>query len=721
MAERKKDIKKSILLRVKVLYIVFFTIGVSIAAKILYIQYGPNGEELRQKAEKISYETATISADRGDILSYDGRLLATSVPEYEIRMDFSAQGLTDSIFRHNVDSLAYYLASFFGNKSAGAYKAFLSQSFANKSKNRYTLISPRKVNHLEIKEIRSFPLFRLGANRGGFIAVQVNRRLRPHGTLAARTIGMTNASGTKVGIEGSFDSILRGTEGRVLMQKISGNFRIPVHDKSNIDPVDGIDVVSTIDVELQDVAETALRQQLINMNAHWGTAVLMEVSTGEIRAMTNLTRHSDENVIEDFNYAIGMNLEPGSTFKLVSLITLLDDAGATMDETFDTGNGSPQKVGRATVVDTHGYGVLTLAQIFEKSSNVGFAKAVNKYYADKPQNFVDNVSRMGMDKPMELQISGEAKPIVRGPKDRWWDGLTLTMMAYGYAVRVTPLKTLTLYNAVANKGKMMRPMLVTELRQYGQTLRHYSPVVMVDHIASDATIKKVDKAMQDVVDEGTATVLKNPYYKVAGKTGTAQIAQGRGGYHTSDGGREYLATLVGYFPADNPKYSCIVAIKTYRGPAGWNPYYGGTVSGPVLRAIADRVYARSTSLQKGISSQKEKSDERPRIKPGRTDEAMRVANRFDAKAEAPRKSQWFAEVSTKVADTDSTFTEIVAVDPRSGIVPEVVGMGLKDALYILEKEGLTVTFEGRGTVKSQSVKAGEKAQRGMLIALKLMP
>ena len=438
MSEGRTDIKKGIFRRVRVLYALFFFVGMLIAGKILYLQYGPKGPALRNKGTTITYERVKLEADRGDVLACDGRILATSVPMYEVRMDFAANGLIDSVFLRDVDSLAGSLSSFFGDKSKGAYKLMLVNAFRNRKKNRYTLISPRRVNHLEIKQIAKFPLFRLGQNRSGFIARQINKRMLPHGRMAARTIGMVNEAGTRLGIEGAFDSVLRGIDGSVMMQRVSGSFRVPVPDEMNVDPVDGIDVVTTLDVDIQDVAEKALRDQLIAMQADWGTAILMEVATGEIRAMANLTRYSDERVVEDFNYAIGMNLEPGSTEKLASLITLLDDAGASLDETYDTGDGRIV-IGRAKVVDSHACGLLTLKGVFEKSSNVGFAMAVNKYYRDDPKRFVDHLCKMGLDQPLGLQIAGEQKPVIRKPGDKWWDGTTLTMMSYGYALRLTPL------------------------------------------------------------------------------------------------------------------------------------------------------------------------------------------------------------------------------------------------------------------------------------------
>ena len=427
MSEGRTDIKKGIFRRVRVLYALFFFVGMLIAGKILYLQYGPKGPALdrksvvkgpalRNKGTTITYERVKLEADRGDVLACDGRILATSVPMYEVRMDFAANGLIDSVFLRDVDSLAGSLSSFFGDKSKGAYKLMLVNAFRNRKKNRYTLISPRRVNHLEIKQIAKFPLFRLGQNRSGFIARQINKRMLPHGRMAARTIGMVNEAGTRLGIEGAFDSVLRGIDGSVMMQRVSGSFRVPVPDEMNVDPVDGIDVVTTLDVDIQDVAEKALRDQLIAMQADWGTAILMEVATGEIRAMANLTRYSDERVVEDFNYAIGMNLEPGSTEKLASLITLLDDAGASLDETYDTGDGRIV-IGRAKVVDSHACGLLTLKGVFEKSSNVGFAMAVNKYYRDDPKRFVDHLCKMGLDQPLGLQIAGEQKPVIRKPGD----------------------------------------------------------------------------------------------------------------------------------------------------------------------------------------------------------------------------------------------------------------------------------------------------------------
>ncbi len=716
MKEGQSEIKKSIMRRVRWLYLWFSLAGVLIIGGIVATQYGPRSEELKKKSVRITYERVKLEADRGDILAHDGRILATSIPMYEIRMDFAAQGIVDSIFNKNVGPLSENLAWIFKDKSAAAYKSMLAKYRSAPKKNRYVLISPRRVNFLELQDIKKFPLYRLGTNKSGLITVQVNKRIMPHGSLAARTVGMVNDDGVRVGVEGAFDKELRGVEGNTMMQKISGSFRVPVRDELAVEPIDGMDVVTTLDVDIQDVAETALKAQLDAGEADWGSVVLMEVATGEIRAMSNITRKRSGVFTEEFNYAVGMNLEPGSTFKLAVLMTLLDNAGASLDEMYDTGDGKVM-VGKVKVIDSHACGKVTLSEVFEHSSNVGFALAVNKYYKDKPKRFVDHINNMGLGLPMNVQIAGEPKYIIHYPGKPGWDGTTLTMMSYGYALRVTPLKTLSFYNAVANGGVMMRPLLVKELRQYGQTLRTYQPQTMGKPIATDKTLKKVQDALNKVVEDGTAKVLKNPYYSVAGKTGTAQIAQGRHGYTDSRGGRHYLATLVGYFPADKPRYSCIVVMKTYKGPNSRNTYYGASLAGPVFRAIADRVYASSTEWQMPVSKTRPAIEGKyPVIKYGEAAEYRYVARRFDAPFPGRDHKGWIGMGKPADSLSRDSFRDIVAVE---GVVPDVTGMGLKEALYLLESAGLKVIIYGKGSVYAQSLKAGTSVPRGESIAITL--
>ncbi len=707
---RKPSIKKSIRNRVVLLYILFLAVGVAIAGKIIYLQYGPESKELRAQAEESAYDFKSQEAHRGDILARDGRLLATSVPEYEVRMDFAADGLDDSLFYKNVDSLAEALANFFGDRTKSVYLDLLKRAHANRE--RYKKIAPRRVNYFEREEIAQFPIWREGRNGGGIILEQKSKRVTG---MASRTIGYAKESGDSVGIEKAFDNKLRGTEGNVLKQHISGDFWERVSDPRNVDPVDGIDVVTTLDMELQDIAETELRKQLKKEGADWGTAILMEVSTGEVRAIANLTRNRAGEFVEDYNYAIGPygNLEPGSTFKLASLITLLDEGKASLEEHFDTGNG-PMKIGGRIVTDSHECGDATLRELFEQSSNKGFALAVNKYYGEDPDRFVKHLHQMGLDKPLDLRIPGGEDPNIDSTISR----VTLTSMSFGYALKLTPLKTLSFYNAVANNGTMMRPIFVKELRQQGQTVKTFTPDDMMDHsIASPEVIAQVQEALCGVVNDGTAKdVLRKSNCSVAAKTGTAQIARGNRGYQDSSGGHDYLATMVGYFPADNPRYSCIVAIKTYHGPGHYDGrYYGASLAGPVFCEIINRVYASDLSWQRPLSEQQGKADKAPVLKSGRADEVHCVAKQFDVPYTKIKGAQW--QYFTKL---DSTGMELASLDQDcSGRVPQVVGMGLKEAIYLLEREGLRVEFSGTGYVRHQSLKAGTPVQSGALVVLQL--
>lgn len=729
-AQGKSQIAKDILKRVRWLYFLFLLIAVAIVTRILWIQYGPEGAELREKARRITFERVAVEAERGDILARDGRILATSVPTYEIRMDFGAAGLADSTFNKYVDSLAYRLSSFFGDRSAASYKKMLTDARADPRANRYKLISPRRVNYLEEREIRSFPIFRLGANRGGYIKVQVNRRLKPHGSLAERTIGMTNESGVKLGIEGAYDSQLRGTDGSTMMQRVSGSFRMPVPDPLNIEPVNGLDVVTTLDVDLQDVAETALKAQLDKFSADWGTVVLMEVATGEIHAMSNITRKGPGVFTEDFNYAIGQRLEPGSTFKLATLITLLDDAKMSLDTEIDCENGQA-RVGRRVITDDHPEKVISLRRVFEVSSNIGFAKAVHEHYGEDKQRqarFVDYIRKMGMGDTLGVGIPGERAPLVKHPLESGsaWDGTSLVMMSYGYALEVTPMHTLSLYNAVANGGRMVRPRLVREIQNYGETVKKFGTETINPAICSKTTLQLVRECLEGVVEEGTGRGLRNEHYDVAAKTGTAQMAFDNGGYRDARGGRNYLATMVGYFPADNPKYSCIVAVKTYYGPGRYNTYYGASLAGPVFKAVADRVYASNSTWHDPVDNSGGRVTPQPgSIKNGMTEGLKVIANRLNLPFKLGRSEEEWIYIATAPPPESEDGEETPGAAPYlteacdGETVPPVKGMGLREAMYLLESKGLRVTYSGKGRVTAQSLAEGTPVVRGRTVHLTL--
>lgn len=722
------QIKHDILGRVKFLYGLFIVAGLAIVGRILYLQYGPESAELAAAAADNAYKMETIEASRGDILAHDGRLLSTSIPFYDIRMDFAAQGLADSTFNKYVDSLSVCMAGFFGDKSAKAYKTMFEQARNDRSRNRYKRVAPRRVTYPEWKVISQFPIFRLGRNKGGVITEQIDKRVMPYGTLARRTIGSINEEGVKVGIERSFDEQLRGTDGVTLKEKVSGNFWIPVSDEANTDPVNGIDVVTTLDVDIQDVAETCLKQQLEECNADWGTVVLMEVATGDIRAMANITRKKPGRYREEFNYAAGMLLEPGSTFKLATLIALLEDGGMDLNSMVDC-EGGHAMVNGVSITDSHREGVISLKRVFEVSSNIGFAKSVVKHYSAKPQRYMDFLRHLGFDKPLDMQLADEAMPFVPDPANDThrrrgqWSIQTLPKIAYGYGIEITPMHTLLLYNAVANGGRMVRPRLVRELRQYGLTVEEYPVETVTEKICSQKTIDRVRESLQAVVDDGTGKRLKNPYYSVAAKTGTAQIPlskirRGARGYTDASGGRHYLATLVGYFPADKPRYSMIVAVKTYHGPSNRNSYYAASLAAPIFREIADKVYARHSSWQQTVSETcGVRRSESVEMKGGSAKALRTVARELGLPLDIGRREAGWGAVERP----DSLRATFRAASFYADSVPSVLGMGLKDALYLLECHGLKVSASGKGRVVRQIPAAGSPLHPGGTVGLLLEP
>lgn len=677
----KNNVLNTILRKVKVIYIVFGVACIAIFVRIIWIQLGGKGEQLRTQAIEYSFRNDVIEATRGNILSEDGRILATSIPYYEIRMDMVAKGLDSAYFYQNVRALSDSLSSFFGDKSSAEYHKALTE--AKRKRNAYFRVNFKKVNYLELQKLKTFPIFSLGANKGGFLPVEMGRRVQPYGKLASRSIGFVNRDGLRVGIEGGFEDYLRGKDGLSMMQKISGRFWIPVASPNNVDPVNGMDVVTTINIELQDFAQASLAQQLTFHEADWGTIMVMETKTGHIKAIANATRSSTGDIVENYNYAIGMSQEPGSTFKLATLLALLDDGKADINEMYETGGGRAI-IGPVTVVDATrvGYGTLSLQGVFEKSSNIGFAKAINKYYGTNPAKFIEALTRLGLHKELGLQIAGEARPVLKHPKLRNnWDGMTLTMMSYGYAVRITPIQTLTLYNAVANNGVMVKPLFVKNMIQYGDTVATYQSEVINPKICSDKTLATVQACMEGVVVNGTAKMVANKDYRVGAKTGTAQIAMGSKGYR-DNGGRHYLASIAGYFPADNPKYTMVVIIKTFHRDGSKNAYYGGALSGPLFKMVADYIFNSNYELVKPLVSVPVEADKHLSAK---GEDMKSVANIYKA---------------LKVTGGETTKSTMDTVTNRTA--NNVIGMTLNEALSKLERAGFSgVTTQGRGVVVSQ--------------------
>ena len=698
-------IKRDITWRVGVIYLALVVLAVVVFGKVIYLQVA-EGAEWRALEEKMTTKEREIEANRGNILASDGRKLACSVPSYGLRMDMMAHGLTDEIFNENIDSLAWCLSDFFKDKSAASYKRDLKE--ARRKERRYHRIHTKRVSFTELKKIKQFPIFRLGQNKGGFITEEREIRRRPFGLLASQTIGRLygeKEKGGMNGLENAFNDALKGKNGVSTFSRISGHW-VP---EEVLPPQNGNDIKTSIDIEIQDVAESSLMQQLVKHNAEYGVAILMEVETGKIKAIVNLHRKEVGKYVEDYNYAVVEGTEPGSTFKLASMIAVLEDGYINLDDSIDTGRGYCKFYDRV-MRDSHhgGYGKITYRQVFEKSSNVGISKMIVNHYKKKPKKFIDRIYSIGLNKKLNLEMQGEGEPYIKYPgADNWW-GTSLPWISIGYESKLTPLQTLAFYNAVANNGKMMRPYFVEGVYQHGQLVRSYEPVVLNPSICSLSTIEKVHELLVGVVENGTARNIKNKNYKIAGKTGTAQIAV-NGKYRGADGVR-YQASFAGYFPADRPKYSCIVVVN---GPSN-NVYYGNVVAGKVFKDIADRVYATGFDMMDEHAVEVPDKGVLPYSKGGKKEDLIAVFDELNVTIEGVGvESSWISTTAQehKVNLKRKSFS--------NGLVPNVKGMGAKDAVALLENMGLNVIVSGRGRVIEQSVGAGTRLKTGTRIFIKL--
>jgi cell division protein FtsI (penicillin-binding protein 3) len=688
--------------------IVYFTIAliaVAILIRILILQLVQHGK-WSAMSEQYVYKTAEQPADRGDVLAHDGRLLASSVPYYTIYMDTRSTGMSAATWSNGINGLSAGLAKLLGERSAAGWKTVITE--ARRRGDRYFLIK-RRVDYETLREIKELPIFREGQYKGGMVAQAENRRILPNSELAARTIGYLNLGneGTEVGIEGSFDKYLAGKNGVVVKQRLTGGDWITIDDANSISSRDGNDVVTTIDIDLQDVATTALLTQLKKHDAHHGCAVVMEVATGDIRAIANLEQGNDGSYHESYNYAIAESTEPGSTFKLPSLMAAIEDGVIDTGDIVDTGTGSI-KFYNKIIRDTReeGYGKLTVKQVFEKSSNVGTSKLIYEHYKNNPKDFVNRLYAMKLNEKLDIQLKGEGAPLIRYPGDKLWSGLSLPMMSHGYEVQLTPLQILTFYNAVANDGRMMKPRFVTAIMRNGNVIKRYEPDVIINTIASRSTIKKAKKMMEGVVEHGTATNLKNPNYKIAGKTGTAQIARGKSGYR-SGSVISYQASFVGYFPAENPLYSCIVVVNA---PSN-GVYYGNLVAGAVFREISDKIYATNFFRDYSAENTDGKMLNAPEAGNGYRADINKVLGDLDVRYKKGANSDWVA--TRENGDT----IRLVGINITKGLVPDVRGMSLRDAVYLLENSGYRVKYSGKGRVARQSPEHGARYFEGQVVSL----
>ena len=706
------DVRKDILWRIYLVYLFILLLAGLIVARVVKIQVG-EGAFWKQRAIELTLHYANIEAVRGNIFDVNGQLLATSLPYYEVAVDMNAEAITDEIFESNVDSISAGLSDLFGDRTQSGYKRVLINSRV--SGDRYCKLRDN-VSYQDLQKLKKFPLFRKGRFKGGLIYTQKGKRELPFKFLAARTIRYSTVNAKPVGLEGSCNQQLTGVGGKRLVRRIAGGIEMPVNDENEIEPQDGSDIVSTLDVNIQDVAEHALYNQLKKNKAGWGCVVLMEVKTGEIRAIANLSRVDTATYSENYNYAIGQSTEPGSTFKLVSLMAGMEDGYFNLNDTVNTGNGK-WKFLTQEVKDSHegGLGKLSVKQVFEHSSNVGTAKLIYGHYGKNPQQFIDRLCKMGINLSPELDIAGSGIADVKSTRDKRWSAVSLPWMSFGYELRLTPLQILTFYNAVANDGVMMKPRFVREVRKQGKALKAFEPEVIHPHIASAATIRNAKEMMEGVVLEGTAKNLNNADYKIAGKTGTAQIAKGGGGYGQNSQSTTYQASFVGYFPADNPKYSCIVVVNA---PSD-GVYYGNAVAGPIFREISDKVYSTLLDIHSEVNERQNLASKIPGIKNGSRKDIETICRNLNIPANTNSSS---AEYVNVVFQNDSSVVltgNNVDHALINHVMPSVLGMGLKDALYLLENAGLKVTVIGKGTIRRQSVSAGSKFYKGTELILEL--
>ena len=689
--------------------VVLTLIGFAVVGKAMYIMTAKK-DYWTQVASRLKRDSVVVKPNRGNILSCDGQLMASSIPEYKLYMDFQA-GAEDSVGMHkrdsiwaaNIDTICYELSQIFPQRSAAEFKANLLEGKHKVQKNgtvgaRHWDIWPRRVDYNTFCEVHNLPIFKERTYKGGFHWETYNSRRRPFGTLARRTIGeMFGAKDSaKNGLELSLDTLLRGKNGLMHRRKILSKYLdIPV-----LSPEDGVDVVTTIDVGMQDLAERALVDELKEINGEMGVAILMEVKTGDVKAIVNMSRGQDGNYYEMVNNAISYRCEPGSVFKVASFLVALDDGVIDTTMTIPTGCGVMEMHGRP--MKDHnwrrgGYGTINVARALEVSSNIGVSYLIDKYYGHNPKKYVEGLYRIGIHEDLKLPLVGYHTPMIRMPdtkttdRAKYWSKTTLPWMSIGYETQIAPINTVAFYNAIANDGKMMQPRFIKQLVKNGEVIKEFEPVVLKERIAKPQTIKTMQTILEHVVSQGLGKKAGSKSFKVAGKTGTAQVADQYGSYHS--GVTRYWLSFAGFFPADNPRYTCIVCLKKSGLPAS-----GGGMSGVVFHHIAEGVMAQN--LKRSVDAARDASSiMTPDVKRGDNSAANYV----------------LASLKTKASSNSSTNYR----ESSKHTVPDVTGMGAKDAVYLLESRHIKARVKGRGKVKSQSIHAGTAIMQGMVCELTL--
>lgn len=702
-AKSKVNARKAILARA---YVVFALIAI-FALMILWragILIGGGIKAISTDAAIASTRVTDIKATRGNIYADDGSLLATSTPKYDLLMDPYADGLTPELFNNSIDSLSMLFGSRFTDKTKAEWKTYFIN--ARKKKLRYLLVL-KDLGFDQKKIMAQWPVLRLGKFKG-FYWEEKFKRFYFMGDLAKRSIGYSR-DGVYVGLEGAFDSLLRGTDGKRMEQRLPGNVWRPIDAGNNIEQQNGYDIVTTLDVNLQDVAQNALNTVLVENEADRGSALVMEVKTGAIKAIANLKRDREGKYFDVQNFAVDEFSEPGSTFKLLSAMALLEDGYAKPTDSIDNNWGEITLGGKVMSDASKPFKrIYTLEECFVYSSNVGFSKFALKHYGKQPEKFIDHLMDLNLNLKPDFDIKSSNHPLINTPRTKGWSSITLPWMSIGYNVNFSPMQMLMIYNAVANGGVMMKPYMVKEIKQEGRNIKNIEPIILNKKICSKETADALRKMMEGVVDHGTATNLKNLDFKVAGKTGTAQIAKGKGGYDKEN----YKSSFCGYFPADNPQYTVMVVINQ---PKKGN-YYGAKVAGPVFKEIADKVYSMKFKFQAALLNNTKKQI--PDILKGDGNKTITVLNALNISSRSDtsgNKSQW---ISPSKKEQSVTLNAIKTEDRK---IPDVKGMGIRDAILLLERRGVKVKFKGYGRVVSQSLNPGVTIGSGMDIILILEP
>lgn len=700
------EVRDSILTRIRIAFVVIALLLGLVVFKLINIQVF-NGEKWREVARENGLKYRKVKATRGNVLSDNGSFMATSLPFYQLAIDPTVAD--EGVFMANLDTLCRLMEGFFEEKTAEEYRAGLLE--ARKTRSRYFVVSrKRHVSYQERKQVETWPIFELGRYKGGVLFEKVDKRFRPYDPVARRTVGFLIESDSTGelkgrGLEYSFNEELAGVDGEALYQRIAGSRWKPVEDESMVRTVNGYDVETTINLDIQERATAILKKELEVQRAKYGALILMEVETGEIKAMVNLGRNSQGKYRENYNYAVGSQgvTEPGSTFKTASMLALLEATDISVDDTIDTGEGKYMFYEDCIMTDAavYGYGRLSIQKVFEKSSNIGVSKMVFRHFQDNPQLFYDYLSKFHLTKPIGFQMMGEGEPNVFRPGDEMWSGCSLPWMAIGYEVQVSPLHLLTFYNGIANKGTMIEPLLVKRVLKGGHMVKkEFKPRVLNPKLCSEKNLGIIQNMLEGVVEHGTAHNIYTEEYQIAGKTGTTHKLY-KGKYVD-----KYYTSFVGYFPADKPKYSCIVVIDEPQS----DKHYGGDVAAPVFRKLADWLYV--VGVEKDLDEVEMAEAGLPFIRSGKYSDLKILTDELAIKTVPMNTDEWVytsAEGDTVLMRNNVFHDEIV---------PDVTGMVLRDAIYLLENQGMTVRVIGSGArVRKQSLKVGRKIRPGYTIYL----